>query len=57
MKKVMITGIGMLCASGNGKDAAWAAIRAGKNVGEIVPLWDADLARFKEARQNYLIYR
>ena len=31
--------------------------RAGKNVGEIVPLWDADLARFKEARQNYLIYR
>ena len=30
MKKVMITGIGMLCASGNGKDAAWANIRAGK---------------------------
>ena len=30
MKKVMITGIGMLCASGNGKDAAWAAIKAGK---------------------------
>ncbi|MBQ3345076.1 MAG: beta-ketoacyl-ACP synthase II [Kiritimatiellae bacterium] len=36
MKKVMITGIGMLCASGNGKDAAWAAIRAGKpGIGRI----------------------
>ena len=30
MKKVMVTGIGMLCASGNGKDAAWANIKAGK---------------------------
>ena len=30
MKKVMITGIGMLCACGNGKDAAWANIKAGK---------------------------
>ena len=30
MKKTMITGIGMLCASGNGKDAAWANIKAGK---------------------------
>ena len=30
MKKVMITGIGMLCASGNGKDAVWANIRAGR---------------------------
>ena len=30
MKKVMITGIGMLCAIGNGKDAAWSAIKAGK---------------------------
>ena len=29
MKKVMITGIGMLCANGNGKDAAWASIKAG----------------------------
>lgn len=38
-------------------DATLAAIRAGKSVGEIAPLWDADLARFKEARQNYLIYR
>ena len=36
MKKVMITGIGMLSASGNGKDAAWAAIRAGKpGIGRI----------------------
>ena len=36
MKKVVITGIGMLCASGNGKDAAWAAIRAGKpGIGRI----------------------
>ncbi len=36
MKKVMITGIGMLCASGNGKDAAWANIKAGKpGVGRI----------------------
>ena len=30
MNKVMVTGIGMLCASGNGKDAAWANIKAGK---------------------------
>ena len=30
MKKVMITGIGMLCASGNGKDEAWANVKAGK---------------------------
>ena len=36
MKKVMITGIGMLCASGNGKDAVWANIKAGKpGVGRI----------------------
>ena len=31
MKKVMITGIGMLCASGNGKDEVWANIKAGKS--------------------------
>ena len=30
MKKVMITGIGMLCANGNGKNAAWESIKAGK---------------------------
>jgi len=30
MKKVMITGIGMLCACGNGKDEVWANIKAGK---------------------------
>lgn len=36
MNKVMITGIGMLCASGNGKDAAWANIKAGKpSIGRI----------------------
>lgn len=36
MKKVMITGIGMLCANGNGKDAVWSAIKAGKpGVGPI----------------------
>ena len=36
MKKVMITGIGMLCASGNGKDAAWANLKAGKpGIGKI----------------------
>ena len=36
MKKVMITGIGMLCANGNGKDAAWASIRAGRpGIGRI----------------------
>ena len=29
MKKVMITGIGMICANGNGKDAAWASLKAG----------------------------
>ena len=36
MKKVMITGIGMLCANGNGKDAAWAGIKSGKpGIGRI----------------------
>ena len=36
MRKVMITGIGMLCANGNGKDAAWPAIKAGKpGIGRI----------------------
>ena len=36
MKKVMITGIGMVCACGNGKDAAWEAIKAGKpGIGRI----------------------
>ena len=36
MKKVMITGIGMLCASGNGKDVAWANLKAGKpGIGRI----------------------
>ena len=36
MKKVLITGIGMLCANGNGKEAAWANIKAGKSgIGRI----------------------
>ena len=36
MKKVMITGIGMLTAVGNGKAATWEAIKAGKTgVGRI----------------------
>lgn len=30
MKKVMITGIGMLCSCGNGKKAVWEAVKAGK---------------------------
>ena len=30
MKKVYVTGIGMLCANGNGKAAAWASIKAGE---------------------------
>ncbi len=35
-KKVVITGIGMVCACGNGKDATWAAIKAGKTgIGRI----------------------
>lgn len=29
MNKVVITGIGMLCANGNGKKAAWESIKAG----------------------------
>ena len=36
MKKVVITGIGMLCATGNGKDAAWSGIKSGKcGIGRI----------------------
>ena len=30
MKKVLVTGIGMLTAVGNGRDATWAAVKAGK---------------------------
>ena len=30
-KKVVITGIGMVCPCGNGKDATWANIKAGKS--------------------------
>ena len=36
MKKVMITGIGMLTAVGNGRDASWENIKAGKpGIGRI----------------------
>ena len=36
MKKVVVTGIGMLCATGNGKDAAWSGIKSGKcGIGRI----------------------
>ncbi|MBR2713253.1 MAG: beta-ketoacyl-ACP synthase II [Kiritimatiellae bacterium] len=39
MKKVVVTGIGMLCACGNGKDAAWANLKAGKpGIGRITAL-------------------
>ena len=31
MNKVMITGIGMLCGCGNGKDGVWNAVKAGKS--------------------------
>ena len=35
-KKVVITGIGMITACGNGKDATWAAVKAGKTgIGRI----------------------
>ncbi len=30
-KKVVITGIGMVCPCGNGKDATWANVKAGKS--------------------------
>ena len=36
MKKVVITGMGMVTPCGNGKDATWAAIKAGKSgIGRI----------------------
>ena len=36
MQKVMITGIGMLCANGNGKTAVWESIKGGKpGIGRI----------------------
>ena len=35
-KKVVITGMGMITACGNGKEATWAAIKAGKSgIGRI----------------------
>ena len=37
MQKVMITGIGMLCANGNGKTAVWESVKGGKSgIGRIV---------------------
>ena len=41
MKKVMITGIGMLCASGNGKDEVWTNIKAGKPAITNITKFDA----------------
>jgi len=36
MRKVVITGIGMLCACGNGKDSAWKNLKAGvSGIGRI----------------------
>ena len=35
-KKVVVTGIGMLCACGNGREAAWEAVKSGKSgIGRI----------------------
>ena len=35
-KKVVVTGLGMVTPCGNGKDATWAAIKAGKSgIGRI----------------------
>ena len=42
-KKVVITGIGMVCPCGNGKDATWAAIKAGKS--GIGPITKFDASR------------
>lgn len=41
MKKVMITGMGMLCASGNGKDEVWANIKSGKPAITNITKFDA----------------
>ncbi|MBO7721368.1 MAG: beta-ketoacyl-ACP synthase II [Kiritimatiellae bacterium] len=36
MKKVMVTGIGMLCANGNGKSAVWDGVKSGRSgIGRI----------------------
>ncbi len=35
-KKVVVTGIGMICACGNGREAAWEAVKSGKSgIGRI----------------------
>lgn len=38
-------------------DATLEAIKQGKSVDEIAPTWADDLARFRETREHYLIYR
>ncbi len=38
-------------------DESLKAILDGKKIGEIAPMWNADLERFQEMRKNYLIYR
>ena len=44
MKKVMITGIGMLTAVGNGREASWTNIKAGKpGIGKITKEANADV--------------
>ena len=43
-RRVVVTGIGLLCSVGNGTEACWAAIRAGKN--GIGPITQFDSSQF-----------
>ncbi len=40
-----------------GHEATLEAIKAGKALGEIKRLWEADLQQFKQRREKYLLYR
>ena len=40
-KKVVVTGIGMLCACGNGREVAWEAVKSGKSGIDRITKFDA----------------
>jgi hypothetical protein len=37
--------------------AAYQAVLAGKTVGEVEALWKDELARFRQVREKYLLYK
>ena len=53
-KKVVSTGIGMVTPCGNGKEAAWTAVKAGKSVDITVPVTNTGSVEGQEIVQVYV---